>query len=244
MPHILLNRQHINNDTRFQTASAILNVTPYPSKVLIIGTYNEENIEDNEADFFYGRNFFWPVIYNIKNNENILNQRRDRGETPWENPSLTQILELCISLQLSFADLITDVHIQLPNHQDKYLDRAIGNNQTTNNNTNIIEYINQHRSITHVYATTKFSGYRNLNQLWESLKIGVREGVIFGSILTPSGMGGIPNLGGLGRAATIARYWVWANHINNPYGEFKNETGYTHLNHNWLTECDINPAIF
>lgn len=66
---------------------------------------------------------------------------------------------------------------------------------------------------------------------------------MFGCILTPSGQGGIPNFAELGRTATIARYWLWVNHPNNPYGEFENQDGYTYLDHDWLTACGVNPDL-
>lgn len=244
MPHILLNRHSFNYDERFQTNSAILNITPYAPSVLIVGTYNERNIQGNEADFFYGRNYFWPVIYNLVNNSNILKKRRDDDGIPLGRPKIDQILNLCSSLKLTFADLILDVTVQLPNHDDRYLDRAIRLRKTKNNHQNIIEFLNENRSITHVYATTKFTQLKSLKALWDTIRIESRGDIHFGSILTPSGMGGIPNFELLGRAETIARYWVWVNHPDNPYGNFKNQKGYSHFDHNWLVSNGINPVIF
>lgn len=244
MPHILLNRHNFNNDDRFQTNSAILNITPYAPSVLILGTYNEENIQGNEADFFYGRNYFWPVIYNLVNNSIILKKRRDVDSYPLGRPKIDQILNLCSSLKLTFADLILDVNVKLPNHDDRYLDQAIMLGKTINNHQNIVEFLNQNRSITHVYATTKFNQLNGLRALWDTIKQQSRPNIHFGSILTPSGMGGIPNFELLGRAATIARYWVWVNHPNNPYGNFKNQNGYIHLDHSWLLSSGVNPLKF
>lgn len=242
MPHIFQNKDSFNNNPTFQTHSAILH-TPYPPKVLIVGTYNETNIEGNYADFFYGRNYFWPVISNLVNNRNLLQRRRDYVGIPPGNPTLPQILELCFMLKLSFADLITDVSIRLPDHSDKHLNKAIRFRQATTNEEIIINYINETASITHVYATTKFSNLIHLKNLWISVKNQVRDGVNFGCILTPSGRR-IPNFNGLNITATIARYWIWANFTNKPYEPFRFENGYTHLDHTWLIQCGVNPNQF
>ncbi len=239
MPHIFLQCPHFNGDNRFQTHSAILDVTPYKPQVLIVGTYNDGNNVGNNADFFYGRNYFWPVISNLSNNANILTQRRDTVGLPPGNPVLAQILNLSAQFKLTFADIISDVTIPLPNHNDNHLNSALENNNAISNHQSIIEYINRTPSITHVYGTTKFNGQFHLNNRWEQIVNGVRPNVTFAKILTPSGMGGIPNFVGLNRAATIARYWVWVNHIANPHGQFKNQNGYTHFDHTWLTNCGV-----
>jgi len=244
MAHIFLNCPHFNGDARFQTHSAVLDKIPYDPQVLIIGTYNDGNNLGNNADFFYGRNYFWPVISNLSNNANILTQRRDAVSLPPGNPTLGQILNLAAQFKLTFADLITNVTTPLPNHNDTHLNTALKNNTAISNHLRIIDYINRTPSLTHVYCTAKFTGQTHLNNLWGQIVNNVRPNVVFGKILTPSGMGGIPNSGGLGRVATIARYWVWANNINNPYGKFRNETGYTHLDNIWLTGCGVNPAVF
>lgn len=64
MPHLFLNRDHFDGNADFQTQHAILK-TPYSPKVLIVGTYNDGNNEHNQADFFYGRNYFWPIFENF-----------------------------------------------------------------------------------------------------------------------------------------------------------------------------------
>jgi hypothetical protein len=170
MPHIFLHCPHFNGDNRFQTHSAILDVTPYKPQVLILGTYNDGNNVGNNADFFYGRNYFWPVISNLSNNANILTQRRDRVGLPPGNPVLAQILNLSEQFKLTFADIISDVTIPLPNHNDNHLNGALGNNNAISNHQSIIEYINRTLSITHVYSTTKFNGQFYLNNTWEQME--------------------------------------------------------------------------
>jgi hypothetical protein len=244
MPHIFLNTPAFNGDNRFFTQNAILRPTHYKPKVLIIGTYNDANNPNNNADFFYGRNYFWPVISNLSNHANLLLQRRDVGGIPPGSPTLGQILALCEKFKLSFADLILDVNLPLADHNDGHLNAALNLGQAVDNVQNIIEYINNSPSITHVYATSKFN-HANINVLWQSINAGVvRNDVTFGNIRTPSGMGGIPNFPGLRKTASIARYWLWVNHPMSPYGNFSNQNGYLHLDHQWLINCGVNPVLF
>lgn len=244
MPHILKNKTLINFNPEFQASSAILRVTPYEPKVLIIGTYNESRITGNKADFFYGRNYFWPVFYNLKQNDNLLTERRILNSRVNMIPSLNEILHLCSDFKLTFADLITDVNVTLTNHSDKNLDDAVGKGQVTKNVKNILEYVKEKESITHIYATSKFRQYKHLRSLWESVKVGVSSDIICGSILTPSGQGGIPNFIGVKRAATIARYWLWVNHNKSRYGNLKNQDGYIHLDHSWLIQSGVDVKSF
>ena len=98
MAHIFLNKPSFNDDIRFHTISAILNVTHYEPKTLIIGTYNDGNNPTNTADFFYGRNYFWTIISNLANNANLLHQKRKHTNLP----DLHQVLELCEVFQFTF----------------------------------------------------------------------------------------------------------------------------------------------
>lgn len=240
MAHKFLNTPHFNGNTAFQTHSAILDIAPYKPEVLIIGTYNDGLNANNLADFFYGRNYFWPIISNLSNNGNVLVQRRNHAGFL---PNLNQILALCERLKLSFADIISDVVVQLPNHNDNHLNAALGHRNALSNDQAIIEFIHKTPSIKHVYATTKFNNQFHLNNVWMNI-VNACPQASFGKILTPSGMGGIPNFRGLLRAATIARYWVWVNHLANPYGPFENQEGYTHFDHVWLTTKRIVPQNF
>ncbi len=246
MPHKFLRCNNFNGNADFQTHSVILDHTPYKPKVLVIGTYNEGGIIDNIADFFYGRNYFWPVISNLYVGANLLEQRRDAmGPIPPGNPTLGTILDLCARFRLTFADLVADVPIPPPNHNDNYINAAVGQGIAITNELQIVDYINRVTSITHVYATTKFTKQPHLSNLWQQISVGVnRPEIFFGKILTPSGMGGIPNFPELERAATIARYWLWVNHPMNPYGAFRNQMGYSYLDHNWLIQSGVNPNLF
>jgi hypothetical protein len=175
MPHIFLNTSNFNGDNRFYTNSAILHTTHYKPKVLIIGTYNDGNHQNNLADFFYGRNYFWPVMYNLANNLalgniNQLTSSRKRSLIAGApNPTLNQILELCKQFELAFADLVQDVLVPLGNHADKYVNNAVRNGQAIDNVAPIVEFLNKNPTNEFVYCTTKFSQLHHLEILWNQI---------------------------------------------------------------------------
>jgi hypothetical protein len=245
MPHIFLNTPSFNGNNDFFTESAILK-TPYSPKVLIIGTYNDELNIKNPADFFYGRNYFWPVIYNLANNlgydnfNKLKSPRLHSLKAGAPIPSLATILKLCIKFKLTFADLVQNVFEQLPNHDDKFIDQAIANGQAFVNIGPIIKYINDNPSIEYVYCTTKFGNLKNINNLWNLIQNGVRNNVIFGCIRTPSGRGGFSGPVSIG----LSRYWLWCNHPENPHGLFQNSNGYSCFNHEWLSNSGVNVRLF
>lgn len=258
MPHFFLNTPSFNGDNRFYTNSAILQTTHYKPKVLIIGTYNEANVQGNLADFFYGRNYFWPVMYNLANNYeygNINQLTRKRNQSLIQgapNPTLNQILELCSQFELAFADLVQDVLVPLMNHNDSEVNIAVSNGQAINNVAPIIEFLNNNPTIEFVYCTTKFNQLHHLENLWDQIIVNLnRNNITFGCLRSPSGQGGFTDqaiMGGLidgtARINSIARYWVWVNHPASPYGDLPHQNRYTHFNHNWLINAGVDPNLF
>jgi hypothetical protein len=93
----------------FETHNAILNITPdYEPEVLIIGTFNPDTPGNNDSDFYYSRNYFWPAFKNLfVHNATELQQRRDNADP--RNPSTEEIFQICRRLKLTFADLIKQV---------------------------------------------------------------------------------------------------------------------------------------
>ncbi|PQJ08956.1 hypothetical protein CJD36_021340 [Flavipsychrobacter stenotrophus] len=248
MPHLFLKKDHFNENTGFQTRNAILTLTPYAPKVLMIGTYNDGGNANNQADFFYGRNYFWPIFENFSQNNRALSQRRfaanQQGIANANPPTLQRILILCSQFKLTFADLIQDVLIPLPNHDDTYLNQAVGAGQTTNNHENIAKFINDTPSIEDVYLTTALQGYPHLNGLWEYIVQHSRGNVTFRKILTPSGRGNIPAIPNqVSAVQKIARYWVWVNDPASPNGVVMNAT-FHQMNHEWLIQSGVNPMIY
>ncbi len=225
----------------FVAENAILKTTPYRPEVMIIGTFNPD--DGNGADFFYGRNrnYLWRIFQNFANNANVLNGPADGV------PAIGQIFELCKKFKLSFADLITKTKAETIGYKDDKLNRLCRQGLIENSVQEIAKYICATESIKYVYFTTKNENLRCLWQLWLNIETLVhveRNDVEFGSILTPSGMGGVDNFDGLHRAATIARYWVWVNHPAPPHIPPFINVGYTHLNHEWLIQCGVNPNNF
>jgi hypothetical protein len=62
-----------------------------------------------------------------------------------------------------FADLDEEVPVPPLNHNDDYVNAAVGQGVATTNELQIVDYINRVTSITHVYATTKFTNQPHLN---------------------------------------------------------------------------------
>lgn len=171
----------------FETTNAILTSTPYLPEVLIIGTFNPGTPNANFADFFYGRNFFWPAFKNlfIFNQLHLINRRiPNRGGLPEAlNPSLEEIKSLCTQLKLSFGDLISQVLFHNnPNYEILDNDNIIFNqheynliqdgknkgifglgnlnalNQIEWSTKNIISYLVAHPQIHSIYFTRKPTG--------------------------------------------------------------------------------------
>ncbi len=94
----------------FETKDAILVKTPYNPEILFLGTFNPlTNEEDNMADFFYGRNWFWPILFNIFHFKKIVLGKQRKFYKPEPKPSLNDILDFIKLHKITFADLITEV---------------------------------------------------------------------------------------------------------------------------------------
>ena len=220
---------------QFATKSAILSDVPYSPEAMIIGTFNPD-IDGNQADFFYGRNYFWRIFENFSRNNNNLNGKRITDHEI-RQPDLNRILELCTQFKLTFADLIlgTLQGVVIDNYQDSILNQHGNNNSLISNTVNIIKYLNEKKSITHVYLTTKPSQLNYINGLWQNVVNGCNRDIAFRSILTPSAQGLGQNINGLHRAGTLARYWVWCNH---PKRQIQRQ-GFHHFDHQWLKDCGV-----
>ena len=231
--------EHVPFDEgRMHTHHAILDQLPYNPKVLIIGTFNPAS-ENNVADFFYGRNYFWRVFENLVNGNALLNGRRDDHDMI---PTLPRIIEICKQMKLSFADLILgNDNLQIDDFEDATLNDFGLDGQLEDNVNNIVKYINLKETIQHVYFTTKCPQLAWIWNLWTQVQNGVNRDVNFGSIVTPSGQGGFQNFPEMHRAATIARYWIW---VNNPAKPDVQWDGYVHFDHEWLIECGVDPNLF
>ncbi|HWD87915.1 MAG TPA: hypothetical protein VG367_07305 [Mucilaginibacter sp.] len=243
----------------FETNDAILDTTPgYKPEIIFIGTFNPET--GDQADFFYGRNFFWTAFKNLFiNNRVLLEGRRmpQRGAPPLiKNPSLEEILKICVSLKLTFADLIKAVlHNQNPTYQvfpdnqviyrgeqynliqdDKTSKKDVKllglrqleqHRQIDWNTQNIINYLVKNPQIKTIYFTRKPDNI--WEQEWSKLKSNPHlAGRKFANIYTPSGR----------RLPTpvmnnLLHRWVYNDNID-----------FGHLENNWLIASGVTLANF
>ena len=244
-----------NWENGFWTENAILKTDKYEPVVLIIGTNNPNTPNANFADFFYGRNYFWPAFKNLANgNLNIQGTRLPRNGVPQNpfNPSINEIFNLCIKFKLSFADLNTRVLINqnvidfLPNdnvflNDIKYnlINDGIRNgifglaelNQLGEiewNTNNIINYINHNPNIKYVYFTRRPIGIWG-NKLNEIIAGVNNANIHFSNIFTPSGQGE-PVLNSMNR---LIKHWL-----------FNENNNFDRLNHDWLNDCGVDVNNF
>jgi hypothetical protein len=200
----------------FESHNAILQ-TPYEPEVLILGTFNPDTPNSNFADFYYGRNYFWPAFKKlIKNEANVENRPRmpriGNIRHPLD-PSLSEVKEICARLKLTFADFIVEVF-----HKEDPICKMLDNDNVTFNNLefnliqdglkngieglskldefgqihwnteNIIDYIESNPTIKNVYLTRQPTGVWKSHWIYIQRKFKNRE-LNFTNIFTPSGQG-------------------------------------------------------
>jgi hypothetical protein len=241
----------------FGTTNAILTSTPYLPEVLIIGTFNPGTPNANFADFFYGRNFFWPAFKNLfVYNQLCLNSRRipNRGGLPGIlNPSFDEIKVLCTRLKLSFCDLINQVlYLDNPNYEILANDNIIFNQQEYNliqdgqskgilglenlnelnqiqwSTDHIISYLLNNPQIHSIYFTRKPTGI--WGEHWNAI---INHDQISNrfhtNIFTPSAQGK-PVFQSMER---LINHWIHSNNAN--FGKF---------NQQWLISNGVEINIF
>lgn len=241
----------------FQTNNAILEITPYKPEIIVVGTFNPNTPNDNFADFYYGRNYFWTAFANLfRHNRPVLTHTRmpRRGSPPTIlNPTLPEILELCIKLKLTFADLIFEVlHNNNPSYQTLKNDNIIFNGiefnliqdgqkgevgglqqlnaieQVNWNTQNIIEYLSINPQIKTLYFTRQPTGI--WAEQWNSIVNNERViGRIATNLFTPSGL----SLKGKPRMNALLKHWV-----------HNNEPNFGRLDNDWLTSNGVNIQNF
>jgi hypothetical protein len=237
----------------FETHNAILDITPYKPEVMIIGTFNPNTLNANFADFFYGRNFFWPAFINmfVMNNVDLQNRRMPSNGVPRDilNPTLQKIFDLCDELKLSFSDLVLEVvHNNNPLYQILKNDNIILNSQEYNliqdgrkeningleqlnklgqvhwNTQNIIKYLCENPQIKSIYFTRRPTGV--WAHQWNTI---VNDKCIKGrlttNIFTPSAAGSPVN------RSMIRLLNHWVHNVNPNFGK---------LDNNWLINHGVN----
>lgn len=242
-----------NFENGYATNNAILDVTPYKPEVLILGTFNPATPNANFADFFYGRNFFWPAFKNlfVTYDLNLQNRRMpQRGNPPAIlNPTLPEIFEICLHLKLTFADLVLEVlHFNNPHYQLLQNDSVILNGQEFNliqdgqhdnigglqqlnnlqqvnwNTQNIINYLCDNPQIKSIYFTRRPNGI--WAEQWNQIvNHDCMNGRLLTNLFTPSGQGG-PVFHSM---SELLKHWV---HNENP--------NFGKLDTNWLNDLGVN----
>lgn len=208
---------HTNFTNEYVTNNAILDTTPYKPEVLILGTFNPSTPKTNLADFYYGRNFFWPAFKNLFVTKQLIIQKRrmpqNGNSTAFLDPSLLEIFEICSHLKLTFADLVLEVfHLNNPDFQLLQNDNIIFNQQEFNliqdgrkgninglhqlntlqqvhwNTKNIIQYLCENPQIKSIYFTRRPTGI--WAKQWEQIITHeYMDNRNFTNIFTPSGQG-------------------------------------------------------
>jgi hypothetical protein len=244
--------QYVDWKNGFYTENSILKTNLYKPEVLFLGTFNPNTPNDNHADFFYGRNWFWPAFKNlfIENDLVNLNRRMPSNGAPIYplNPSLNEIFSICEKGKLSFADLINSVIPNSNNYIIQANDNIVFNNSEYNlindnvrnnqlglaeldninqvewNVLNIINYLGENPQIKHIYITRKPTGI--WKEKWIEIKNAqVSKGRNFEVIYTPSAA----NLKGNPRLSMLIKHWL-----------FNENTNYSRLNNEWLIRNGVN----
>jgi hypothetical protein len=255
---ILHKYQQHDFENGFQTHNSILDEVPYEPEVIIIGTFNH-GWSWNNSDFYYGRGMYmWTAMANLfLYNSNLLTLQR----TAQNNiPSKTQIFDICSSGKIVFADIVKGIKdnidiIELPenesvlvnnqymwsSYKDGPLDYMATQGWLDNNVNAIVKYINETKSIKHIYFTFK-TGSWLIDKLNE-ICIKIRPGIMHCSIFTPTANGFGKQLQEpfQERVWGLTHCWIWngLNHKN-----IINRPHYGHLNHEWLIRNGVDPRNF
>jgi hypothetical protein len=257
MPFLHKYQEH-NFENNFKTNNSILDTVPYKPEVIFIGTYNH-GWSWNKSDFFYGRGMYmWTCLANLfLNNSNKLSRQRTEKNNI---PSKSEIFQICENGKIVFADIVKGIKENISaieNPEKKYalvnneykwetykdgpLDYMARNEWLEDNTAAIVDYLNQTKSIKHVYFTFKSGNW--LVEKMNYIEQNVRENILFCSIFTPTANGFRKNLPFPfnERAWSLTHCWVWNNFENS----IKiNKEGYGHLNHEWLKQNGVDPNNF
>lgn len=223
----------------FKTHKAILSQTPYQPEMLFLGTFNPKtNNISNPADFFYGRNWFWIVLFNIfKYDNKVVLDKQRKFYKPNFQPSLEEIYEFMTAYKISFADLITEVLV----NKESEVDYTLNDNKATYQGTeydlindthlshlnnlnliewstkNLIDYIERNPTIKTIYFTRK-SAQPFANEILKIRNHFKESELEIRYLFTPSGQG----LRGKPRIRTLMNEWLVST-----------KDGYNNLKEDW-----------
>lgn len=167
--------REVDFGSEFKTKNSILVNTPYKPEILFIGTFNPmTNEDDNMAEFFYGRNWFWPILFNIFHYKNITLDKQRKFYKPEPNPTLSEIFDFMKIHKITFADLITSVldtddeYCIAKNKiiynkncydliNDGHLSKLNNLGKVQWNETELIDYLSNNKTIKNIYFTRKYT---------------------------------------------------------------------------------------
>ena len=257
MPFLHKYQEH-NFGNEFQTHNSILDTVPYNPEVIFIGTYNH-GWSWNQSDFFYGRGMYmWPAMANLfLHNSNVLIRKRQPNN---DIPTRLQIFDICKTGKIIFADIVKGIKDNIPaveqadnesvlvnnqyiwkSYKDGPLDHMATQDWLDDNVNEIVKYINETKTIKHIYFTFK-SGVWLVDKMNE-IKQRIRNDVTCCSIFTPTASGFRENLPApyQERVWSLTHCWVW-NGLENQM--FINRENYGHLTHDWLGRNGVDPHNF
>ena len=175
-------------------------------------------------------------------------------------PTLTQIFEICRTGKIVFADIVKGINDNIQaveltqdeivivnnefnwkGYQDKQLDIMASQGWLDDNVIDIVKYINETKTIKHIYFTFKTGGWLvdKLNEICQNLQTEVS----YCSIFTPTANGFRSSLEApfQERAWSLTHCWIW-NGLNHDIPI--NKPGYGHLDHEWLRSINVDPNNF
>lgn len=251
--HKFLNYNWANG---FYTENSILKNDIYLPEVLVIGTFNH-GWPWNPADFSYGRGMYmWTNLANLfLHNKNEITRKRTSNI---ENPTIDQIFEICKIGKIAFADIIKGTTKNIPtriegrsvlvdneyswsSYKDSPLNLMGNRGWLEDNVDDICAYVVENPSIKEIYFTFKSAG-NWIDGKKKHISLNV-NGIKSCSIFTPTGngFGANYNFPYEKRPWSITHHWVW-NGLKHDYPI--NNTGYGHLNHDWLIRNGVDPNNF
>ncbi|KQN35793.1 hypothetical protein ASE92_06510 [Pedobacter sp. Leaf41] len=158
----------------------------FKPNTLIIGTFNPEWPENNQAEWFYGRthdsygkpnNNFWDVLPRVYGEDSLINNH----PTKWK--------DFCRRNKIAITDLITTIDDAYSPKHDKlmgsYSDANIATKFNNHIVTDIVNLLQNHSTIKNIYLTRGSGSF--WNSLWQPIKVyAVANGLHATQILTPS----------------------------------------------------------
>jgi hypothetical protein len=267
MPMLHKYQQH-DFKNEFQTHNSILDTVPYEPEVIFIGSYNH-GWSWNSSDFYYGRDMYmWTVLGNIFQHgcNHLVKQRTINNN----EPTFNQLFDICKKGKIVFADIVKGINenitaVELENekcvlvnnqyrwesivinnqkvgeYSDTHLENLARNHWLDDNVNAIKNFVNETKSIKHIYFTFK-SGVWLVKKLHKICQ-DIRRDVSYCSIFTPTanGFGGNLLYPFNERAWGLTHCWIW-NGLN--HKSPINRPNYGHLDHDWLIDKGVYPNNF